>query len=121
MSRTERETAETIKLDSLTGVTSDTAGSTFTNEEGDDFVIVVHVSKANGTNPTLDPKLQVYEPQTDNWVDTGDSVSQITGTGTSRAEVEHPLGAKLRLQYVTGGTSPDFNLDTTVYRVPTNS
>lgn len=118
-SKNERSIAQTLQPDDLTNVTSTTAGSQFQNVEGFDLVCILNIDTADGTTPTLDADLQVFDPNGGEWVDTGDDFSQQNSTGQTRLEVQQPLGSQLRFNYTVGGTNPDFDFHMTVYKVPT--
>lgn len=97
-------------VDDLTGVTSDTNGSEFGLFGHTSFIAFLDITKANGTTPTLDVKVQTKDPESGNWVDTGDSYTQQSSTGTNKLEVTGPVGSALRFVYTVGGTNPDFDL-----------
>lgn len=75
---------------------------------GDSGVMFIDCSAASGTTPTLDVKLQGYDPISGNWFDTGDSFTQLTTTGSERVEVASLPDADVRVVYTIGGTSPSF-------------
>ncbi len=117
-SENERKITRTLQPDNLTNLTSDQGGTAFQAPAGEDVVVLINTDTADGTNPTLDISLQEFDPNGGEWVDTGDNVTQITSTGTSRLEAQQPLGSQLRLHYDVGGTSPDFDVHSTVYLIP---
>lgn len=92
------------------------------------IAILVDVTVVSGTSPTLNVYLQNLMPDGTTWSDIG-SMNQITATGkyamgqlpggnstftvvtgslAAGTQRTFPLGAKIRIQYVIGGTSPSF-------------
>ncbi len=101
-------------VDDETGVTSNKNGNEFGLLAHTDFIAFLDITKAGGTTPTLDAKVQTKDPESGNWVDTGDSFTQQTSTGTTKLEVTGPVGSALRFVYTVGGTNPDFDFTTAI-------
>ena len=74
----------------------------------DKAVMYIDVSAASGTSPTLDAKIQGYDPLSASWFDTGDAFAQLTTTGSERVEIAALPDARLRVAYTIGGTTPSF-------------
>lgn len=85
----------------------------------------VETENSGGTSPTLDIKVQTYDPTQGNWFDTGITFTQITGDTTqmqnsmivdttNNLAYEYPLGQFIRIVYAIGGTTPTFDVTFTV-------
>lgn len=115
-----------IKNDALTVFTSaarttTTNGSDLTNVGARGVMLVLDVTAASGTTPTLDVKLQYKDPVSGKYVDIpGAAFAQKTGTGTdsllvypgvaetANREVSTHLGKSWRAVATIGGTTPSF-------------
>lgn len=108
---------ESDTVDNVTGKSADFDGSAFGFSGHTGLVAYLDITTAGGTNPTLDAKLQTKDPESGNWVDTGDSFSQQTATGTSILQIsKDALGTTLRFSYTIGGTNPNFDFTMAVVR-----
>jgi hypothetical protein len=80
--------------------------------------LVLDITAVSGTNPTLDVKLQRYDPASAKWVDlTSAAWAQKTGTGTSdltvypgiaetaNLSVSDVMTEELRIVWTIGGTA----------------
>lgn len=101
-------------VDDLTDVTSDTDGNEFGMLAYTRGILFLDVTKADGTSPTLDAKVQTKDPESGNWVDLGKSFTQFTGTDTKILQLDDEVGSALRVKYTVGGTNPDFDFTLSV-------
>jgi len=117
--RTRGNTALSVEASSAKTTTGQ--GATQTNHNARGVQLVVNVSAATGTSPTLVVRAQVQDPVSSNWVDIpGAATASITGTGqtlltiypganpVANAVVSQPLGRNFRLAWTIGGTTPSF-------------
>jgi hypothetical protein len=76
--------------------------------------LLVNVSAASGTSPTLVPFLQVSPDNGTTWFGASGagnpigSVSNITGTSANYYNVPNYVGGLVRLGWTIGGTTPSF-------------
>lgn len=77
-----------------------------------DFYLVG--TKNAGTSPTLDVDVIKKFPYSDNWAIVA-SFTQLTDSGAECKDVAANIGENLALDYVIGGTDPDWSF--TVYAV----
>lgn len=71
-------------------------------------LVLVEVTSASGTNPTLNIVVQT-SPDNSAWFDLpGGALSQITQAGNYAAKVEN-FGKYIRVSYTIGGTAPSFS------------
>lgn len=71
-------------------------------------IVFLVVTANSGTTPTLDCKIQ-YSPDTINWVDSGDSFTQLTTVnGIFFKKLTANFGKYIRLVFTTGGTTPSY-------------
>ena len=110
-----------IYLKDADTVTSSEAGDSFNAQNFNEMLIFVKTANSGGTSPTLDIKVQTQDPKTNDWVDTGITVAQITGDGNFVGNhfdgtnyFPIPFGRNCRLYHTIGGTSPTFDITTTV-------
>lgn len=96
-------------------------GESFNVQNFVEMMIFVETTASGGTSPTLDIKVQTYDPGAGNWFDTGVALAQITGNSTQMKAnslatygVPIPLGQFCRLVYTVAGTSPTFTVDSTI-------
>lgn len=73
--------------------------------------LLLDVTAASGTTPTLDVTVEWSHDGT-TWVAAGDAFAQVTGTGAALlvADVKAP---RVRLAYTVAGTTPSFTLGVT--------
>lgn len=77
-------------------------------------IVFLNVTAHSGTTPTLDCKIQ-YSPDGSNWVDSGDSFTQITTTnGVFFKKLSTIFGRYVRLVFTLSGTTPNYTLVPTV-------
>lgn len=87
--------------------TSTANGNAFDIDDAYNCAFYLSVTAASGTTPTLDVKIQAYDPSSDSWYDTGVAFAQATGTTTER--ITGALAEdKLRAVATIGGTTPSF-------------
>lgn len=96
-------------------------GDSFNVQNFVEMVVFIETTASAGTTPTLDVKVQTYDPGAGNWFDAGIVLTQITGNSTQMKAnslatygVPIPLGQFCRLVYTIAGTSPTFTVDCTV-------
>lgn len=73
----------------------------------DESIVLLNVTAASGTGPTLDVKIQTSDDNSD-WYDLGSSFSQITAVSKPAALKLTNFGKYIRAVYTIGGTSPSF-------------
>ena len=74
-------------------------------------ILFLNMISVTGTNPTLDVKLQ-YSPDGKNWVDSGDSFTQVTTTvSLTLKKLTANFGKYVRCLIAVGGTAtPTYKL-----------
>jgi hypothetical protein len=88
-------------------------------------VILVNVSAASGTTPTLDFTLQTLDPASATWVDLA-SLTQITTTGrvtkivypNASGALYQVLPFPYRIKWVIAGTTPSFTFSIGINYLP---
>lgn len=75
--------------------------------EYDEAVLLLDVTAASGTSPTLDIKLQTSHDG-DDWYDLGDAFAQQTGVAKPDALKITNFGSNVRAVWTIGGTTPSF-------------
>jgi hypothetical protein len=91
------------------------------NHNARGVALLVNVTAATGTTPTLVVRVQVQDPVGSGWVDLpGAATASITGTGltlltiypgiaaVANSAINQPLPRNYRLAWVVGGTTPSF-------------
>lgn len=73
----------------------------------DEAILLLNVTAASGTSPTLDIKIQTSHDNSD-WYDTGTAFTQITATSKPSALKVTNFGKYVRAAWTIGGTSPSF-------------
>jgi hypothetical protein len=75
----------------------------------DTIRMVVNVTAASGTTPTLDVVLEdSVDGVTWTTVNVADPVIQKTGVAVQAVNVESPFADRLRVRWTVGGTTPSF-------------
>lgn len=82
----------------------------FACDNFDEALVMINVSAASGTSPTLDITFEVYDGA--NWM-THTAATQITGAGSQVMKLTN-LGTEYRIKYTIGGTSPSFTFSVVV-------
>ena len=67
-------------------------------------ILFLIAANSVGTNPTLDCKVQ-YSPDKINWIDSGDSFTQITSNGSALKKLTSNFGKYVRCLISIGGTA----------------
>lgn len=99
-----------LQLVNKSNVTSDGNGGEFDVSAYEDVELRLDVTKANGTTPTLDVKVQTWDPGEQAWIDEGTSFTQVTGSTTSEEKsISGTNRSRLRIKWTTGGTNPDYD------------
>ncbi len=79
-----------------------------------ELLLFINLTAESGTTPTLDCKLQ-YSPDNTNWVDSGDSFTQMnTTTGVFLKKASAIFGKYVRLVFTLGGTTPSYTITPTI-------
>lgn len=102
-------------------MTTTVNGTQFNAQNFKEMLVFVETENSGGTSPTLDIKVQTKDPKQGNWFDTGIALTQITGDTTQfKSNIDGtgyhsiPFGMYCRLVYTLGGTSPTFDVTSTV-------
>lgn len=102
-------TSSQVVLLSSTTVTSSGETMTFSTQFAREAVFFLDVTAVSGTTPTLDVKVQSFDPASGKYF-TVASFPQITAAGQYVLKVDGGLGHLCKVAYTLGGTSPSFTM-----------